>query len=251
MSAIRDSRVVADVLAGSLEFEWAPTRMVSDDPAKGLGGAARETLLAEQLREIIGDPAHEIELVSPYFVPTAAGVDAFRRMAGRGVRIRVLVNSLAATDVDAVHSGYAKRRKPLLEAGIKLYEMRSTLSLGDADRRAGPFGSSGSSLHAKTFSVDRARVFVGSFNFDPRSANLNTELGFVIESPPIAQRIAGAFDDGIPATVYEVHVSSTGELYWTEHIEGEVVRHDVEPGTHVLQRAVVWLLSLLPLEPLL
>ena len=146
MNAIRDSRVVAEVIAGTLEFEWARTRMVSDDPAKGLGAAARETLLTEQLREIIGDPLRELELVSPYFVPTAAGVEAFARMAQRGVRIRVLVNSLAATDVDAVHSGYAKRRKALLEGGIELYEMRLVPPGEDADRRAGPFGSSGAQL---------------------------------------------------------------------------------------------------------
>jgi putative cardiolipin synthase len=251
MSAIRDSPVVAQLIAGALGFEWARTRMVSDDPAKGLGGAAPETLLTEQLREIIGDPMRELELVSPYFVPTAQGVKAFALMAQRGVRIRVLVNSLAATDVDAVHSGYAKRRKALLAAGITLYEMRLVPPEDEAERRAGPFGSSGASLHAKTFSVDRARVFVGSFNFDPRSANLNTELGFVIESPPIAQRIESAFDGGIPAAAYEVHLPETGELYWTEQRAGEVIRHDVEPDTHLVQRVAVWLLSLLPLEPLL
>jgi len=251
MSAIRDSSVVADIIAGTLELEWAPTRMVSDDPAKGLGAAAPETLLTEQLREIIGDPMRELELVSPYFVPTAAGVEAFARMAQRGVRIRVLVNSLAATDVDAVHSGYVKRRRALLDGGIELYEMRLVPPGENADRRAGPFGSSGSSLHAKTFSVDRARVFVGSFNFDPRSTNLNTELGFVIESVPIAQKIADAFDGGIPAAAYEVHLSETGDLFWTQQVAGEVIRHDVEPDTHLVQRVGVWLLSLLPLEPLL
>jgi cardiolipin synthase C len=88
---------------------------------------------------------------------TAQGVKAFAPMAQRGV-IRVLVNSLAATDVDAVHSGYAKRRKALLAAGITLYEMRLVPPKEEAERRAGPFGSSGASLHAKTFSVDRARV---------------------------------------------------------------------------------------------
>src|SRR5690606_11836750 len=102
----------------------------------------------------------------------------------KGVEIKVFTNSLAATDVAAVHAGYAKWRKDLLTAGIKLYEMKASESgTPKAESRPGRFGSSGSSLHAKTFSVDSMQFFVGSYNFDPRSAKLNTELGFIIESP--------------------------------------------------------------------
>ena len=250
VSAVRDSPIVRQVLDETLPFDWAPTQMVSDDPAKGLGSAPPEALLPEQLREVIGNPVDTLDIVSPYFVPTAAGVESFVGMAERGVRIRLVVNSLAATDVDAVHSGYAKRRKPLLEAGILLYEMALVSQQGDR-RHAGPFGSSASSLHAKTFSVDGARVFVGSFNFDPRSVKLNTELGFVIESATVARRIADALDESIPTVAYEVHLSDTGDLYWTGQGGGELVRYDVEPGTSAWQRAAVWFMSLLPLEPLL
>src|SRR5690606_4921406 len=119
----------------------------SDDPAKGLGMAESDGLLIHQLHEILGDPESHVELVSPYFVPTAAGTEAFARMAERGVKIRVLTNSLDATDVAAVHAGYAKRRKDLLEAGILLYEMRRLSPEKDHKENLGPFGSSGSSLH--------------------------------------------------------------------------------------------------------
>jgi putative cardiolipin synthase len=250
VSAIRASQVVREVLDGTLSLEWSPTRMVSDDPAKGLGAVPREALVREQLREIIGDPVDTLDIVSPYFVPTAAGVASFVDLADRGVRIRIVVNSLASTDVDAVHSGYAKRRKSLLAAGISLYEM-ALLPPHAETPRSGPLGSSASSLHAKTFSVDGARVFVGSFNFDPRSANLNTELGFVIESATLARRIADVLNVSVPTAAYQVQLADTGELYWTERVDGELVRHDVEPGTTAWQRAVVFLLSLLPLEPLL
>jgi putative cardiolipin synthase len=171
-------------------------------------------------------------------------------LARSGVDVALLVNSLAATDVDAVHSGYARRRKPLLEAGIKLYEMRLVSEL-ESHRRAGTFGSSRSSLHAKTFAVDRRRLFVGSFNFDPRSANLNTELGFVIESSTLAGTLADAFERGIPASAYEAHLDSNGELFWTETVAGETVRHDTEPETTAWRRALVYLLSILPIESLL
>jgi cardiolipin synthase C len=251
VDAVRDSPFVTDLLEGRLAFEWAPARMISDDPAKGLGRAAPESLLPHKLQEALGELTETLDVVSPYFVPTASGVDAFTALADRGVRVRVLVNSLEATDVDAVHSGYAKRRKPLLEAGIRLYEMQLVPTGEGAGAGAGPFGSSASSLHAKTFTVDRARLFIGSFNFDPRSAALNTELGFVIESTVLAARLSAVFDDTIPEAAYEVHLSSSGALYWTEKRSGELVRHDTEPGTSLMQRAFVRFLSWLPIEWLL
>jgi cardiolipin synthase C len=99
--------------------------------------------------------------------------------------------------------------------------------------------------------VDKSRVFVGSFNFDPRSAALNTEMGFVIESPRLAQQIAHAFNHTIPASAYELALDNNGELYWMEYRQGERVRHDVEPGTTFWQRAAVWIFSLLPIDWLL
>jgi putative cardiolipin synthase len=238
------------LLERTLPFEWAPTRMISDDPAKALGLAPPEQLFPAQLFEVIGNPERELELVSPYFVPTDAGVDSIARHAARGVRIRILVNSLAATDVTAVHSGYARHRRVLLERGIAIYEMR-LLAPRSGGRGADRLGSSATSLHAKTFSVDRSRVFIGSFNFDPRSANLNTELGFVIESPVLASEIGAFFDDTVPAAAYGVHASADGGLYWTELVDGAIVRHDVEPDTTFLRRATVWVLALLPIESLL
>jgi putative cardiolipin synthase len=199
-----------------LALEWATTRMVSDDSAKGIGLAAPEALLPQKLKLIIGEPTAEVELVSPYFVPTSACVDSFVALTQRDVKISLLTNSLAATDVATVHAGYAKWRAPLFEAGITLYELRRLSPDTGANTIAGLMDSSGSSLHAKTFSVDRSRVFIGSFNVDPRSAELKTEMGFVIESPALAQQIEAAFTSSIPANAYEVRLSDTGQLYWIE-----------------------------------
>lgn len=251
IKAIRDTAFIVNLLAGDLAFEWANTRMVSDDPAKGLGQAEQDSMLIHQLGEILGQPSSHVELISPYFVPTASGVAAFAALTENGVKVRVMTNSLDATDVSAVHAGYAKRRKDLLQAGVVLYEMRRLQSAAKRKESAGPFGSSGSSLHAKTFAVDGRRVFVGSFNFDPRSANLNTELGFVIESPSLAQAIERAFDGTIPENSYEVRLAESGDLYWLEHEEGRLVRHDAEPETRLWKRAVVSFLSILPIEWLL
>jgi cardiolipin synthase C len=254
MDALRRSAFVRELLEGRLALEWAPTRMLSDDPAKGLGLAAPEALLPQKLEDIIGEPAAEVALVSAYFVPGAGGADELAALAQRGVRVRVLTNALEATDVAVVHAGYAKRRRFLLEAGVTLYEFRRLSPATGPNRSVGLVGGSGSSasgLHAKTLSVDRTRVFIGSFNFDPRSAQLNTEMGFVIDSPALAQRIAAAFDSTIPANAYEVRLSDTGELYWLERRGEQLVRHDTEPGTSFWQRAGIWFLSLLPIEWLL
>src|SRR5690606_39538178 len=171
-----------------------------------LGKATKDSMLISQLGDMLGKPAQSVDLVSPYFVPTAAGVEVFANMVNEGVRVRVLTNSLDATDVAVVHAGYVKHREDLLAAGIQLWEMQGGgnggggLGLGSGSGGkisagssggggSAPFGSSGSSLHAKTFAVDEKRVFVGSLNFDPRSTIFNTELGFIIESPRMAREI--------------------------------------------------------------
>ena len=248
---IRESAFFNDLVGGKLALEWAVTRMISDDPAKGLGKAAPGTLIFDKIRATMGQPVAELNLISPYFVPTGAGVDEFEAMARKGVRIRVLTNALEATDVAAVHSGYAKHRRRLLEAGVALYELRRLSANAPVRQGMSGSGSSSSSLHSKTFAVDRSRVFVGSFNFDPRSARLNTEMGFVIDSPEMAGRIAGAFDERIPAAAYQVRLADDGKLYWQERRGNTVVPHTVEPGTSFGQRAVVWLMSLLPIDWLL
>jgi putative cardiolipin synthase len=249
--AWRGSAFANDLLQGTLAFEWAPTRMVSDDPAKGLGLAEPRTLVVNKLKKRMGEPVSELNLVSPYFVPTDAGVDTFAELARSGVKVKVLTNSLEATDVAAVHAGYAKHRKSLLEAGVSLYELRRLTQASARRRILGLSGSSASSLHSKTFSVDRARVFVGSFNFDPRSARLNTEMGFVIESPELATRIFAAFDERMPAEAYEVRLSPGRQLYWLERRGKTVLRHDVEPGTSWRERLNIALMSMLPIDWLL
>lgn len=251
VKALADSSLIRQLKDGTIELQWATAHMVSDDPRKGLGQVPATQLLTHGLEQIIGNPESNLELVSPYFVPGKAGVKGFSEMAERGVKIKILTNSLDATDVAAVHAGYAKRRKPLLESGIILYEMKRLSSDSRRSRSAGPFGSSGSSLHAKTFSVDGERIFVGSFNFDPRSAKLNTELGFVIDSPAMARDIQAAFASKVPETSYEVHLSDEGKLYWIEQRDGKKIRYDTEPNASFWRRASVNFLSILPIDWLL
>lgn len=251
LRALREAGLDRRAPLSEMPFEWAPTRMISDDPAKGLGLADDSDLLISELPRVIGQAKESFDLVSPYFVPTAAGVETLAEMAAQGVRVRVLTNALEATDVAAVHAGYAKRRRDLLRAGVQLFETQRQPGDPGRNESAGPFGSSGSSLHAKTFAVDGKKVFVGSFNFDPRSARLNTELGFVIDSPLLGEAINRAFDERIPMEAYEVRLNEAGRLYWVQREPDGDIHHRREPGTSMLRRVGVRLLSWLPIEWLL
>lgn len=248
--AMNELPLVRQLLDGSIELEWAVTRMVSDDPAKGLGQADDHEMLPQRLGKIFGVPEQDLFMVSSYFVPTKAGVDYLTGLAENGVQITILTNSLEATDVAAVHAGYAKRRVPLLQAGITLYELKKVTSPG-VFRDRGLTGSSASSLHAKTLSVDGKKIFIGSFNFDPRSARLNTEIGFVIESPRFAQNLPAAIEAQAANMAYRVFLSDSDELRWEEVKDGERIVHTSEPGASFGRLLGVWILSHLPIEWLL
>ncbi len=238
-------------------LEWVPVHMVSDDPAKGLGRAQLRGLIGTRLRAAIGQPQRRVGLVSAYFVPTDSGVRSFAELAESGVSIDILTNSLKANNVAVVHAGYAPARRPLLRAGIRLWELkgahpeqRARLKLRSGIFRGSVFKSSGTALHAKTFTVDGEKLFVGSFNFDPRSARLNTEIGFVIESPALALGLQGFFDGDIAQAAYEVRLDGN-RLRWIERDGDRVIEHDHEPGTGPLQRAIIAVLSHLPAKWLL
>jgi putative cardiolipin synthase len=258
LEALARSPLVAQLRTSGPPLEFATAHVVNDDPAKTLDAdAPNDVLLFPELIKRLGRPEEALDIVSPYFVPGDAGTQALVELARRGVKVRILTNSLAASDVGAVHAGYEKRRRDLLQGGVVLYELKPTAldrSKKDRDKDDGKVGSSGSAgLHAKTYAVDRARVFVGSFNFDPRSARLNTELGLVIDSPVLAGRLAMTFDKIVPQVAYEVRLTPDGsDLQWIERTaSGEELRHDTEPETGVLKRWGVKLMSILPIEWLL
>ena len=252
LEALRDSALARGIAERSVRFDWVPARVLVDDPAKTLGEAPDSVLLLSGLMRAIGRPRQSFDLVSPYFVPGKAGARALTDLARGGVRVRVLTNSLAATDVAPVHAGYAKRREALLEAGVRLYELKPTADAVRVDGARRQAGHSGASLHAKTFAVDGEHLFVGSFNFDPRSARLNTELGLLIDSRELAGRLAAAFERDIPGDAYEVRLSPAGGLEWIDRPRAGPERvYDTEPGTGALQRGWVDFLEWLPIEPLL
>jgi len=253
LDAVRSTPMVRNLVDRTLDLEWTTARLLYDDPAKTLDVTGRtDVLLLPELLQTMRRPEATLDLVSPYFVPGEGGAAALAAAAERGVKVRVVTNSLSSTDVPAVHAGYAKRRRTLLRAGVHLYELKATQARvphGDSSE----VGSTGSAaLHAKTFAVDRTRIFVGSFNLDPRSAQLNTEMGLVIESATLARRLGEALDAQAPKRAYEVRLKPDGDtIEWIERTPSGEIRYDTEPKTTLSERFKVELLSLLPIEPLL
>ncbi|SFV24677.1 phospholipase D family protein [Pseudidiomarina donghaiensis] len=260
VDAVRNMPFVQNFMARQIEFVWARVNLVVDDPRKTLGLANQKQHLAYQLQQAIGSPQQCVRLVSPYFVPTAEGTRQLCALAKQGVAITILTNSLEATDVAVVHAGYAKWRKALLRAGIEIYEVQKVSPLARKQERKlrrqrlkgkERFGGSASSLHAKTFSVDKQRVFLGSFNFDPRSLQLNTELGFVIHSDVLAEQIDQAFINTVPNYAYRVGIDHNDNLYWEERLGPRVTQYASEPGVSWWRRLGMLTLAKLPIDWLL
>jgi len=259
VAAARELPFMQQLQQQQLAFVWARTEMVVDHPDKIRGVAKRHQLIMHQLQQAVGEPQRCLSIVSPYFVPTRAGVEALERYAAAGVQIQILTNALESTDVAVVHAGYARWRKRLLLAGIELFELQKISALAKRQERKARrqrlkgkdrFGSSASSLHAKTFATDQQRVFVGSFNFDPRSAQLNTELGFVIHSEQLGQQISNAFHQYLPDYAYKV-VLKGHRLQWHERLGQRHIVYRTEPGVSIWRRLATRVLALLPIDWLL
>lgn len=233
---------------GEWPVNWARVEALADPPGKALGDAEDNALLFHRLSAVLMETERTLDIVVSYFVPGEKGADALEALSQSGRQLRILTNSLLATDVPLVHAGYAKKREELLRAGISLFEVLPIEGVPQGREELGPFGLSGSSLHAKTFAVDRKRLFVGSFNFDPRSVALNCEMGFLIHSPALAELTARTFSAGLAR--YSLRPALTGEgMVWREpRADGSVVIHHDEPGSSWRSRALVTMLGWLPIE---
>jgi putative cardiolipin synthase len=253
LRALTESELARSLSAGRLDLAWGEARVFADDPDKLLSARdATELHMTPALGRHIGGVDRELIIFSPYFVPGRDGVQALIRLAERGVRVRVFTNSLASTDVPIVHSGYARYRKALLRGGVELYEASRELDEARRERSTLFGGSAQASLHAKSFVVDRERVFVGSLNLDPRSVVENTEIGVLFDSPRTATQMAEWFDAHIGRVAFAVRLESDEEgderLVWIGREDGEERRYAVEPHTSLLQRITVNLMRLLPVE---
>ncbi|MGE5803028.1 MAG: phospholipase D family protein [Gemmatimonadota bacterium] len=217
--ALGGSNLATELRSNALQLHWAEGRVIADPPEKlnKPAGTRSDAFLGGQISPRVRAVRSDLLVVSPYFVPGKEGVDFFGDQRRAGVEVRVLTNSLAATDVWLVHAGYMTYRRPLLQAGVRIYELRPEAAGAKRPRATGmTAGSSRASLHAKTFVFDRTSVFIGSVNLDPRSLEQNTEVGVLVDSPVLAAEVANLFDQwASPALSYEVTRGPDGRLQWT------------------------------------
>lgn len=239
------------------EWFWGPAEVVADQPEKvdpASGDDAPWFRIGPTLKTMIEASKQEVLLVSPYFVPGDTGTRFLTSVAQRGENVVVLTNSLAATDEPVVHTGYARYRNRLLEGGVKLYELRPEPGAAQPATALGK--SSGVSLHAKAMIIDSQHVFIGSLNMDPRSKLLNTEMGVIIDSQPLAQAVRQYFEKAIlPENSFHVVLQTTPggtrQMTWLWKQGDRLMSEHRDPGAARMRRFEVFALSLLPIEGLL
>ena len=233
------------MLDAALPIHWTGDAKVVADPPEKAFGRRSENWIMSVLMPVIAAADRSVEIISPYFVPGADGAARLTGMAQAGIDVAVLTNSLAATDVAAVHGGYAPRRKALLSGGVRLYELQPFLRRKEMSL----FGSRAASLHTKAFTVDDHIGFVGSFNFDPRSASLNTEMGILFVEPELVAEMRTLFrEETEPQTSYRVFLADDGSLRWEGEEDGAVRVYGREPEATFARRVLAAVVSWLPIE---
>lgn len=245
------------MLSGRLPLVWAHAQVVCDSPDKK--NVENGSRIGELMQRTVADATlavqSELLMITPYLIPGADGMGLLKNLRQRGVRVRVLTNSLESSTVLLAQSGYMRYRVPLLQNGVELYEIRSLLGNARGSGETTAMSRYGNySLHAKLFVFDRQRLFIGSMNFDQRSMHLNTEIGLIIDSPVLAQQLAARFDAMVqPANSYRLTLRFNDEgrapgLVWNTQEDGVAVEYTTEPARSEWQRFKVNFLSLLPLD---
>lgn len=246
-----DSKLSERLKDADVAMIWAPTEFVGDDPKKI---NKEETSVADskpilRLDSLLENAQYEFLAVSPYFVPRPEGVTWLADMVKRGIAVKVVTNSLASTDVVAVHTGYRDYRKDVVRSGVELYEMKAVEGKRPKQRLLGASAPAHASLHAKVYVIDGKEVMIGSFNLDPRSVELNTELSIVVHSPEIAAQVKKMFNEvAAPTESYRVTLDKEDNLVWTGVDKGKPVTFHSEPHPGLWRTLQVNVMDLLPIE---
>jgi putative cardiolipin synthase len=252
IAALRDPAQRAELLKRAPPLvRVSNIQVLADDPGKiGAEEAGlHPSLVLSSLMQVVGQASSEVLVVSPYFVPGRQGAANLIESAQRGIRVAVLTNSLAATDIVAVHVGYARYRRELLRGGVELYEMKRRAGDAAADDHISLTGSSRATLHTKAMIVDRRWAFIGSMNLDPRSANLNTEMGVLVDSEELAAQLREQFERNTsPELSYRVELDPKRGLVWHDRVAGRDRAVEDEPDASVGRRVGATLLRALPME---
>ena len=252
-----NSQAIDSLMSRDIQLDWVKAEVVKDSPDKIKSKAKKKEHLNFQLIQQLEQPEKNVDLISAYFVPEKKGAKMLTDLAEDGIKVRVLTNSFKANDVAVVHAFYGKYRQDLLEHGVQLYEFLPALDKNDLDRHTEALakkakvnlkGLSRSSLHAKLMALDEKQVFIGSFNFDPRSAYLNTEIGVLLNSPPLARAVHTTMDENLSKYAYKLVLDANKKITWQRQTPQGPVIYTKEPRMKWWQRAGIKMLSWLPIE---
>lgn len=225
-------------------FVWSDWHLGYDQPrAIEMDEITEETHLAAKIIKAMDLAEEELIIVSPYFVPGENFTDYLVGLVEKGVRVRILTNSLQANDVALVHAGYMRYREDLVRGGVELYEFRATSNKIRRRMERERIDVEKTSLHAKIFTIDSRWIFVGSFNLDGRSAKLNTELGAYFASPVEASQFSDTFDAFMREAAYRLELDERGKLRWIGYNGTEQLSLDTEPDTSWWKRTSTRMLS--------
>lgn len=228
-------------------FSWAPYKLIYDTPDKGIKGKADPAdLIIAPLRESLVAVEREIVILSPYFVPEKVFRDSLIAIQKSGIKVQIVTNSLAANNQKTVHGGYAPARKPLLRAGVELYEVRPDARIAGTEYVKSD--GARSTLHTKSYVLDRREVFIGSFNFDPRSAYINTEMGVLIDDPLMGEEFVARIEEALPRQVWSLSLDQKNRLVWQGMKDGEPVTYSKEPMTSFWARLMAGFYRMLPIR---
>lgn len=232
---------------GVIPLLWAQAELAADSPSKvNLPVQNIVSKPSRALDKLTHAAEREFIIVSPYLVPGKKGVEDLKALVQRGIKVRILTNSLASIDSVAAHVGYARYRRALIEAGVELYETKPVPGTRPHSRRFS--SASRNSLHSKTYMIDQSHVVIGSFNLDPRSINLNTETVLLIHSNELAAQVAKMFEKAIsPATSFHVRMRD-GCLQWIAEENNQERLYTNDPKSTFWRKLKVRLLDLLPFE---
>ena len=241
------------VLYGASDLVWAQGSAIAEPPVRQAPGDAKPSSAIARAHAIERQRAQkEMTMEVAYFVPGERGVELLSQLVQRGVRVRILTNSLTSNDVPAVHAGYSRYREGLIRGGIELHEYRADAPRPERGAQFMSLGRSTSALHAKVVVYDRRRVWIGSANFDPRSRRLNTEDGLLIDSSELAERLLATMEqDFSPDNSWRLALEADTDnapprLLWTGTIDGKPARLSAEPGASAWHHIKVMFYSILP-----
>jgi putative cardiolipin synthase len=232
-----------DLISDRIHLFPAQGEVIFDSPDKLTTKVGKEQMrLAMHLREVIENAKQEVIFITPYYVPGVVGLQLARELIDRGIRVVIVTNSLASNNHVAVHAGYSRYRRSVIDAGVELYEARANATA--------EFGGDDTvetlTLHTKAILVDRQRLFIGSLNLDPRSLKINAEMGLLIESKEMATALSQGIDKRVTEVTYRVLLNKSGDLEWHATIGNQSVVETKEPLTSWWLRTKAWFLKIAP-----